>query len=280
MTDHHYNDSETSDASQDVGGSMPPDLVADFWRALTLLSRVPVAGRGDFRPQMIARSVWCWPLVGLFLAGIAIVPATLAALAGLPSMIVAIIASLVLVLVSGAMHEDGMADCADGFGGGADRDGKLAIMRDSRIGSYGVVALIFVFALRLVLLGAAADAGAAAVILVVAAMGSRAAMPVVMMWLDPARPDGLGRSAGRPGIKSVAAGLGITALLTLILAGVWGMLAVLVALIVAAAVMGGVARQQIGGHTGDVLGATQIVAEIFILLVCSVMLAHPVFFEG
>ncbi|WP_404423799.1 adenosylcobinamide-GDP ribazoletransferase [Thalassospira australica] len=239
-------------------------MFGDFWRALALLSRVPVFIPGDFRPDAIARSVWCWPLIGLFVAGIAIIPAYLAAIVTGNVVIAAIVATFSLVLLTGAMHEDGLADCADGFGGGADRQRKLDIMRDSRIGTYGVVALVLALVMRIAILGAAGDSGSMAAILIVMAVMSRAAMPIVMYVFDPARDDGLGKSAGRPDIRMVAAGIAIALVLVVIVAGAVTAFVSLIAMMVGASVIGWIARHQIGGHTGDVLGMTQIIAELLV----------------
>jgi adenosylcobinamide-GDP ribazoletransferase len=252
----------TSDSVAD--GQLQVSPVSDFWRALALLSRVPVQGIEDFRAEVIARSVWSWPLVGLLLAGFAMLPAMLVYYLTANILIFAIVALAGMVLLTGSMHEDGMADCADGFGGGFERARKLEIMRDSHIGTYGVVALILCFGLRLTLLSAAGDAGQAAILFLVMAITSRAAMPVVMHILPPARADGLGKGAGTPNATMVGLGVGLAAILSVVLSGVFVAIAVLVGGLLAIALVAAVAKWQIGGQTGDVLGATQIVAELFV----------------
>ncbi|WP_417812256.1 adenosylcobinamide-GDP ribazoletransferase [Thalassospira alkalitolerans] len=246
-------------------GKIPVNgLLDDFWRALALLSRIPVSMRCDFRPEAITRSVWCWPFVGLFIAGVAIIPAFLTDILIGNSAVTAIMATLVLVLLTGAMHEDGIADCADGFGGGQDRQRKLEIMRDSRIGTYGVIALVLCLALRIVLLSLASDSGSMAAILIVMAVTSRAAIPVVMHFLDPARMDGLGKGAGRPELLMVVGGIGVALLLVLVVAGPMAVITSVMAMMVAVVLVGWIAKSQIGGHTGDVLGMTQIASELFV----------------
>lgn len=269
--DHNQNETNMQSVDEPGDGRPSSDMPHntgfpwpwDFARALALLSRVPVPGMGDFRPKMIARSVWCWPLVGLFLSGVALLPAMLAQYLTGNGLIFAIFAAISMVLLTGAMHEDGLADCADGFGGGVTRDRKLEIMRDSHIGTYGVVALVLCLALRLVLLETAAGFGQAMVFLVVVAVMSRAAMPVLMRLLPPARDNGLGKGAGRPGWMHVAVGVALAAGIVWFLAGVTVMLAVLGGGVIATGLVGLVAKRQIGGQTGDVLGATQLVAELF-----------------
>lgn len=269
--DHNQNetnmqstDTPTGDRRDDADKtSVDASVLSDFWRAMALLSRVPLPPVGDFRAALIARSVWCWPLVGLVLAGLALLPAMLVDfLTGNP-LVYAIFAIAAMVLLSGAMHEDGIADCADGFGGGMDRDRKLEIMRDSTVGTYAVVMLILTLGLRLVLITAAADIGQAGILFLIMAVISRAAMPVVMRILPPARDNGLGKGAGRPGWLPVLVGFAIASAIVLVLGGIGAMFAVIVGVMIAILIVAMVARSQIGGQTGDVLGATQICAELF-----------------
>lgn len=259
--------SKNASANSDDGGRYTyadASLISDYWRAMVLLSRVPVVDIDDFRPVMIARSVWTWPLVGLLLAGLALLPAMLVHYLTDNALIFAIFAVAGMVLLTGSMHEDGMADCADGFGGGVGRARKLEIMRDSHIGTYGVVALILCVGLRLIVLNGAASIGQAAIAFLIMAITSRAAMPVVMQILPPARDNGLGKGAGRPGWVPILAGVAIAAGLCVVLGGVFVTLAVLLGAAIAIALVSLVARWQIGGQTGDVLGATQLCAELFI----------------
>ncbi|RCK28221.1 cobalamin biosynthesis protein CobS [Thalassospira profundimaris] len=269
--DHNQNetnmqstDTPTGDRHDDADKtSFDASVLSDFWRAMALLSRVPLPPVGDFRAALIARSVWCWPVVGLVLAGLALLPAMLVDfLTGNP-LVYAIFAIAAMVLLSGAMHEDGIADCADGFGGGMDRDRKLEIMRDSTVGTYAVVMLILTLGLRLVLITAAADIGQAGILFLIMAVISRAAMPVVMRILPPARDNGLGKGAGRPGWLPVLIGFAIASAIVLVLGGIGAMFAVIVGVMIAILIVAMVARSQIGGQTGDVLGATQIYAELF-----------------
>jgi adenosylcobinamide-GDP ribazoletransferase len=254
----------TSDSRSDAPLAFSP--ISDFWRALALLSRVPVTGIEDFRAEAIARSVWSWPLVGLLLAGFAMLPAMLIYALTDNSLISAIFALAGMVLLTGSMHEDGLADCADGFGGGFERARKLEIMRDSHIGTYGVVALIVCFALRLTLLSAAGDVEQAAILFLVMAVASRAAMPVVMHILPPARADGLGKGAGKPDLMMVGLAVCLAVVLSFVLSGVVATMAVIVGGVLAVGLVAAVAKWQIGGQTGDVLGATQIMAELFVAI--------------
>lgn len=238
---------------------------ADLRVASTFLTRLSIpasagSGRGD-----LAAGAWAFPLVGIAVGlagGLAFSAATGF---GLTSWLAAIAAVAVQLALTGALHEDAVADVADGFGGGADRDAKLAIMRDSRIGTYGVSALILALAARLGALAALADPGAVVAALVVAGAVSRGGMVWLMRALPPARDDGLGHAAGIPARDAVAGATIIAGIVALLLAGIGGGVAALVGAGLGTLAIGALARRQIGGQTGDVLGAGQQVAEVLCL---------------
>ncbi len=233
----------------------------DLISALMLLTRLPV--RGTPTPRA-ADAAWAWPIAGLVVGMLSGAVGWVAAQSGLVPALAAGLALAVAVAVTGALHEDGLADVADGFWGGYDPARRLEIMRDSRIGTYGVVALILSLGARWGLLVAALDQGAFFWVMVSAAVASRAPMALVMRWLPGARADGLSHATGVPPAKAVWLGLAIGALALL----VHGPLAALVAAAMVAAAVSGlcaVARRKIGGQTGDVLGASQQLAEIAIL---------------
>jgi len=157
---------------------------------------------------------------------------------------------------------------ADGFGGGSDVARKLEIMRDSRVGSYGALAIVLSVAVRGVAVAALAGRGGLA--LMAAGSLSRAAMGVPMLLLRPARADGLGAALGRVPMASAfgCAGLAlVVALLTLPWAGA---VAAVGMAVLAALVVSEVARRQIGGFTGDVLGGCAVVVEAVVLTVMAV----------
>jgi len=230
----------------------------EFRLAVMLLTRLP-AGRIEGVAPTMAASAWVWPLAGAVVGAIAAVALALALWLGLPPLPAAVLALAAGVLATGAMHEDGLADLADGFGGGATRERKLEIMRDSRIGSYGVVALVLSLAFRAGAIATLAPEGAGWALIAVAA-ASRAAMPALLAALPPARTDGLGKAAGAETAPAIPAALiGFAVLLPL---GLGSALSVAAAVALAAAAMAALARRQIGGQTGDVLGATQQATEI------------------
>lgn len=232
-------------------------------RFLTRLPMKPAPAEGTDPP--LGRAVRAFPfvggLIGLFAGAIYAIASGL----GLPDIVAAVLAAGALALATGALHEDGLADMADGFGGGEARADKLAIMRDSRIGVYGVIALVVVLAAKV---GAIADierAGLVIAAMVSAAAASRAAMPAIMLWMEPARSDGLAGTAGRPPAPQVWTGLGLALVLAVGLLAWTGLVAFLVAGL-GAAFVAWLAARQVGGHTGDVLGGAQQIAEVLFLL--------------
>ncbi|ABG31442.1 cobalamin 5'-phosphate synthase [Roseobacter denitrificans OCh 114] len=242
---------------------MIPSFVREIGVAFCLLSRLPMPALPAAAFERSARSVWAYPLVGATLGLIAGGVGAAALWAGLPVGIAAGLTLAALMLSTGAMHEDGLADTADGFWGGFDRDRRLEIMKDSQIGTYGTLSLIVTSGLRWAALAVLLPAGIAPVI--VAACLSRAAMPVIMRHVPHARGDGLSHSVGRPAMPHVFAGLCIAVLLGAVLSGP----VVLVALALGAGLVFGaikLTQHKIGGHTGDVLGATQVITELLVLL--------------
>ncbi|MFK7835334.1 MAG: adenosylcobinamide-GDP ribazoletransferase [Sulfitobacter sp.] len=253
-----------------TGNDMPPFRLkfSDLGLALALLTRLPLPALSfdETATRPAAYAAWAYPLVGFAVGGVAALCGLLALTLGLPPLAVALIAVFGGIVASGAMHEDGLADCADGFWGGWERERRLEIMKDSQIGTYGVIALIGAIGLRWVALSALFSASFGVVTLLSAAVVSRAAMVGVMHALPPARAGGLSRKTGKPprAAALIALGIGLGALLF-----APAPFAVLI-LVISAAGLGTalLARTKIGGQTGDVLGATQQIVELAILLTC------------
>jgi adenosylcobinamide-GDP ribazoletransferase len=237
--------------------------MAEAQLAVMLLTRLPVGRIADPVPTMAAAS-WAFPLAGLIVGAMTALVLSAAMRLGLPATIAAGLALAAAVIVTGGLHEDGLADTADGFGGGRDREQKLAIMRDSRIGSYGTLALILALGLRWSALAVLAqrELHHAAFAAVAIATASRAGLPVMLALLPPARGDGLGHAAARPssGRAAVAAAVGL-----LVCAGLLGGPATLVVVSGLATIQllgAWMALRQIGGQSGDVLGAMQQIGDL------------------
>jgi adenosylcobinamide-GDP ribazoletransferase len=225
--------------------------------AFMLLTRLPAGRASDPAPAM-ASSVWAWPLVGAAVGALAAVAYVLATGLGLTPVMAAIVALAAGALATGGLHEDGLADVADGFGGGRDPRRKLEIMRDSRIGSYGTIALILSLGLRGSAIAALPDATYA---LVGLAAASRAGLPFALFLMPAARDDGLGHAASGVdrNCAALAAAIGFVCLLPL---GFGAAVSVSLAMAVTSAVFAALVLRQIGGQTGDVMGAMQQLAEI------------------
>ena len=156
---------------------------------------------------------------------------------------------------------------ADGFGGGKTRNQKLDIMHDSRIGAYGVCALTLTIVLRTSALANLADSAAVVAALIAAHGAARATLPAFMYLVPPARDEGLSHEIGRPSTESIAAAGALAVVILALCLGVGLGFLALVLLIVVIAMMAWLSLAQIGGQTGDVLGAVEQVGEIVVLLV-------------
>ena len=236
---------------------------SDFPLALALLTRLPLHVSSFERG---AKAAWAYPLVGLLTGGLAGLSGLFGLWVGLEAPISSLISLAILTITTGAMHEDGLADTADGLWGGWDPARRLEIMKDSHIGTYGVIALFLSFSGRWAALWMLFDANPAMALtaLLIAPMLSRATMPALMAALPHARDHGLSHSTGRPTATTAALGAGIAFGLGLLLLG-WGIFGALFWAAILAFTMARIAHAKVGGQTGDILGATQQITEIALL---------------
>jgi adenosylcobinamide-GDP ribazoletransferase len=250
-----------------LSGSWLQDRARELKASLAFCTRLPVGRAAAADTKAVASAAWALPVSGFVVGLIGALIYVLAHRLGLPAWPAAGLAVTATLVVTGALHEDGLADTADGFGGGASREQKLDIMRDSRTGAYGVCALVLSLALRIGTLASFGDTYAVVWALIASHTAARAAMAVLMWLLPPARSDGLSYEAGCPPGENVAAAAAIAfVVLLLCLHPLRGVVAALV-LIAAIALMAWLSMRQIGGQTGDVLGATEQVGEVAVLLV-------------
>jgi len=244
---------------------------AELTLAVIFLTRLPLSLRHGPDPAMHARCMGWFPLVGagIGLAGGAVLAAALAL--HLPPLAGGLLALAAMALLTGALHEDGLADLADGLGGGRTRDRALEIMRDSRVGSFGALALVLVVGLRAAALAAVPAPAAAVAALVIAAAVSRALLPLIAWTMEPARKDGLAASQGSPPGRRVVLALASAGGLTAAAVATAGLPWTVPVLAAVAGALGAgavalLALRRLKGYTGDVLGAAQQVAEAAILL--------------
>lgn len=242
------------------------ECARDIAVSLVFLTRIPLRLPFDFQMERLKTAAGYFPLVGILtgLTGGLIYGAGYHL--GFGPTLSALLAIAGQVLITGALHEDAIADVADGFGGGKDKEQKLAIMRDSRIGAYGVLALIIVVSLKIFAIARLEDPALVTYALVGAAAAGRAAMSGVMYILPPARDDGLGRDAGEPEVTSASLALLFGILICTLLFGTETGAFMLGLACIGAGILAWIAHRQIAGKTGDVLGAALQIAEIFCLL--------------
>ena len=239
----------------------------DITDAIGLLTRLPVTSDGTRG----ARAAWAWPLAGVAVAFIAVCVGWITSLLGVPAPLIAALVLGVQIMATGALHEDGLADCADGFWGGMDRERRLTIMKDSRIGVYGVVALVLALMVRWSALTLLIEADALFGALIATAALSRVPMVALMATLPPAREDGLSRLVGRPDQDTALVAAALAATLALITIG-FSAVPVAVIIVAVAFGLGRLALSRIGGQTGDVLGASQQLSEIGALIILTTLL--------
>ncbi|WP_298359163.1 adenosylcobinamide-GDP ribazoletransferase [uncultured Litoreibacter sp.] len=247
----------------------PNTLYNDLLKALSLLTRLPVP-EADWSDEdrAPAKAAWAYPLVGLVIGGLGTIVGLICYIMQLDLWVSAALMIAAVAVATGAMHEDGLADCADGFWGGWEKARRLEIMKDSAIGTYGVLALISVFVVKWASLAALiALAYMPYWIIVIPAVMSRAAMVVAMELLPNSRPDGLSSSTGKPGKRAMWVALGLAAIAA-VLAPI-NAFTLLVVMGLATTTICAIAHKKIGGKTGDVLGACQTLTEAALLVALS-----------
>jgi adenosylcobinamide-GDP ribazoletransferase len=246
---------------------------AEFLVALRFLTRLPAPFIRTVDPPRLKDAMAMFPVVGLITGGLTAGALILAHELRLPDLFCGFLAIGFGLLLTGAFHEDGLADLADGFGGGTTREDRLRIMKDSHIGAYGTLALVVTIPARAALLAGLLNLPPLAILVLMAgaAAFSRALMVDLLSSTRPARNDGLAVQAGQPSrqtgllaivVGGLAAGLGAWSVLS------WQVAVIsLIAALLAIATIRALAMRKIGGQTGDVCGAGQVMAETAMLAV-------------
>ncbi len=251
----------------------------DIARSVGFLSRLPVPGRYFVGYDgSLSQAVRAFPVAAILIALPSAAVFSVLLATGAPAHLAAMIMLAAQAALTGALHEDGLSDTADGIGGGRDREAALRIMKDSRIGSYGAVALVLSFGIRASALSAIAATTtptiAGLTVLGIAAL-SRAAMVWHWSLLPPARADGVAASAGMPDPKATTVALATGGVLAFVL--IFSLTTLLdtgMVLAISAVTAWGFSRfvsGRIGGHTGDTIGATQQLTEIMSLAALAVL---------
>ena len=240
-------------------------LRREIGTAVAFLTRLPVRLDAVAPLGAAARG---FPMAGGLVGVSGALSLTAALAAGIPPLAAALLAVGTTAALTGALHEDGLADSADGLFSGASRERMLEIFRDSRIGTYGAVALILSVGLRTTALASLAD-GAAALVAVHAL--SRGWLPWLMHRDNPARSDGLGAGAGRPDSKGAMWSAGLAFGVAAIAIGPAAALLAAAVSVACALGVAALARRRLGGYTGDTLGAAEQMAEIGAFLALSTL---------
>jgi adenosylcobinamide-GDP ribazoletransferase len=249
-------------------------LINDTMRALGFLSRMPVTEswfEGYNSP--LSGAVRGFPLAGMLIALPASLVLLIAQILDLPDIITALFVTVALVITTGALHEDGLADVADGFYGGATVERRLEIMKDSATGSYGALALIFSVFLRAALFATIIDeldTFQAVLVLIGTEAGSRSVMVKLWQTLPSVRLGGVADQSGTPSAEAANHALIIgAAVLAICYGAAGGLFGIVVAACLTTPVYFGfsaLCREKIGGQTGDTLGAMQQLATNSLLL--------------
>lgn len=263
--------------------SPPARAIIAVAQALRFYSRLPVPQFSfDAEPHVLpdfSRIAWAIPIAGAVIGAIGGLAGAGAMLAGLSPMIAAALALATLVIITGCFHEDGLADACDGLWGGMTPERRLEIMKDSRIGAYGAAGLALSLLIRFAALTELFRLmGPFAGLAIPAVAGlSRVLALVPTLALEPARIGGLAASAPMPGARAILIALALggglfagTCLLLDVAPALWMCLVPLaLVLILSISLM----RNKIGGFTGDLLGATQQLAEIALLLTLAAVIS-------
>lgn len=241
-------------------------LIENFALTLAFFSRIPLPaslGQRINHDAKISEAAAFFPVAGLIIS-LPIALMWFIASSYLPASIAAGLAIGFSLLITGGLHEDGFADCADGLGATSNRERALEIMRDSRIGTYGSLALILSIGLRWTALASLGPiSGVLAII--ICNVGARSTMTIAMNFSKYARPDGLGKQANTIRQSDFIMANLIAFIIAICCGWIWGILALCFAYLAALMFLKRL-EHRLGGYTGDGLGAMEQIAEITILI--------------
>lgn len=247
--------------------SLLRSVPGDFLVCLTFFTRLPAFLSVDHTRPM-SRAVQMFPAAGLVIGIIGALVLASGSMLQLPIYAISVLAVTAMIVATGALHEDGLADMVDGFGGGHEPERKLEIMKDSHIGTYGVLALFLSQGLRVILIASLLLRGLdlAITVLIASQMVSRGFSMFLWVGLPPARSNGLSKQAGQPQRQALVMALVTTSIgLLCLLRPNLNIIAILLATTLSGLVsylMILLCRRQIGGQTGDTIGATQQLCDL------------------
>ena len=244
-------------------------MMNSFFTALSFLSVLPLPGRAAARKPLPAAVFW-FPVAGLILGAILAAANIILAALGLGALAAAAVIIVLMFIITGGLHADGLADTFDAFFSGKSKDEMLVIMRDPHIGSMGTLAITSTVVLKVAFLSSIAPAQTTNALLVACMLG-RWAMVTAMFLFPYARPDGKPKTFmdGLRG-RTVLAATALSAGTAFAIAGITGIVLMCAAAITAYA-FASIARKKIGGITGDCLGAINEITELVILLAFTII---------
>jgi adenosylcobinamide-GDP ribazoletransferase len=247
------------------------EWIDDLRTAVAFLTRLPMPHPAGPMPVNFIRAHRMFPIVGAAIGGAVGLLLLGMRATGVPDLAAAALALGASAILTGALHEDGLADVADGFGGGRDPAAKLEIMRDSRLGTYGALILLVSFVTKVSSLAALPDAFVVQGL--IAAHGlARGVLPAMAMSLAYARKDGLAANAGRPDFATATIAASFALAIALLSLPFSEAACAALAVAVCATAMAWLAQRQIGGQTGDVLGGAEQLGETAILVLLAARL--------
>lgn len=248
-------------------------LILEVQLAFSFMTTIPIpAFNAENRESNLASCIWVFPLVGVVLGLLAGSIYYLSIVVGLNVFLSALISVSTMVLLTGALHEDGLADVADGFGGGYGRNQVLSIMSDSSLGTYGTLALLLVMAGRVGAVYQIEQPLLVITALISAASLSRTSCLFIFAGMSPARQTGLGQSVKNPGFAEIISACILCLICNILLLDFKLVLLILGVALIVTLIIYRLAQSIIGGFTGDVIGASLLLTELAVLLTLAVSL--------
>ena len=242
-----------------------------FFSGLSFYTRIPCPKWVKFSADNLNKSRKYLPLIGLFVGGVAAIVFYLSHLV-LPASVSIVLSMMVTVYMTGAFHEDGLADCADGFGGGWEKSQILSIMKDSRLGTYGAISLLLILGLKFILLWEIQQLSVPLLVfsLILGHALSRLMASATMQCYEYVSELSTSKSKSVASIRlstseMVLSILPVVVVLLFVISFKYALAIFLVVLL--SWLLAEAYKKRIGGYTGDCLGATQQLTEVLFYLV-------------
>ena len=247
------------------------DWMDDLQICLTFLTRIPIPGGLVISNPSVAQASRFFPIIGSLIGLVGIIVATIADILGLPFEVCILIALLSMILITGALHEDGLARTADAISRRVEnKEQRLEIFRDSHVGVVGILALIFAVAVKWAALETF-SLGWALVGLFLMAVISRGALPIFMRYLAPSAEGDQSKWLEQPEFDRSTVSAILALLVSFFAVGFWITIAIIVVLTIVTGLASWLVTSLFGGKTIHALGALQQLSEICIILTIAVL---------